>query len=133
MKTKTLKVDFEGHVYNYGKLASVITDKITIQVADDNIETIQAEIERQYGHDYGSFHVHKVEDVTNYTPVIILGPRDVKTSLNDRRIIRDALVALIEKHGKRLNRLTTQDKIDEAADAIAHARDLYTRFEEGGK
>lgn len=132
-KLKKLKVTFEGHVYNYGKLASVVEDVIEIEVASDDIEVIQAEIEKQYGHTYGSFYLHLVEDVTNYTPTFIISPRDVKTSSNDRHIVRQALSALIEKHGRRLNRLTKEDKIEEAADIIAHARDLLTRFAEGGE
>ena len=133
MKTKTLKVDFEGHVYNYGKLASVIEDVITIEVANADIETIQAEVERQYIRTFGSFYVNKIEDVTNYTPTFIISPRDIKTSINDRAVIRDALACYVRDQNRKGQRAKRASASDNAFDNAAHAQDLITRFEEGGK
>ena len=129
----TIKVTFEGHVYNYGKLASVIEDTITITVPDCDVLTIQDEVEKQYGHSYGTFHVHKVERPA--TGRVVIAPREHKTDINERAVITEALYALIRERSTKLRRSkgnsTTRARNLHAQweDEIARAQDLLKQFQ----
>jgi hypothetical protein len=57
-----LKVTFEGHLRNLaGDLIDAVEDTITIEVKNDDVYVIQAEIEAQYGQEFGSFYLNGVE------------------------------------------------------------------------
>lgn len=59
-----IKVEFEGHVRDdNGNFVSSTEDSITIEVASNDIDAIQPEVERQYGEAYGSFYLNRAEVV----------------------------------------------------------------------
>lgn len=125
----TYKVDYEGHVYNYDKLAAVFEDEITVEAKSANIEDIQDAVEKHDGRTYGSFYLHRAPVKVKRADAMVIAPRVHKTDANDRAIIRAALAALINEQGRRLNRIKGEGPAyEDAANKIARARDLMNFF-----
>ncbi len=60
---------------------------------------------------------------------MIIGPKEHKTSSNDRYVIRAALEALIKDGARKLKTAKKQRNIESIEDNVARAQDLLIRFE----